>query len=368
MKHVIITSYKEIQKLHFIPTIIIGFYQGGYENVFLETATRLKTAFVDVDIIGSSSESNLMHTLPHVDYESDFPCLFMCTDVKRQSYTLAYYDNNTFPDVKLLKKKTYATFLLHTLNQHSHNYIETLLKQYHSTPSANLIFGAVAGAPDVNAKTSLYFNGKFLEEGHTILWSIDQQYYHVDTISIHDFDPIGAKMEITKTQNNTLIEIDYKPALKAIETICGTLTEESIEAYDHPFFIYNSKNSVSYYQPLSSIKSIDREAQTITMFKQPNAEDTLQLAIPFSREKQEVQLQKFKRYHKDNAFALLFVCIAYKGHWKDMESIYLMQLSKSLEVPYIGLHSFGEIGPFNFSEPSQMQNQTITLAVFSEKA
>jgi len=367
MRQAILTGTDDIKQLNFTPTLIIGFYQGGYEDSFEDDTVIFKKYFKDIDIIGCSSESNIGDNLPHIDINNTFPCIYMCLDLKKDAYTLVQYDLNVLPDKALLENDKYATLLFHTLLEHSQSHLEAIISFFQQNNNISTFSGAIAGHPSFEGKTSIYLNGQFLSSGETIICYINQKYYQMSSISIHDFTPIGKKMEITKVENNTLIEIEYKPALKTIENICGTLTQDGIESYNYPFFIRSHNYSMAYHQPLSSIHSIDRNKHTISLYKQVQEGDTLQLAIPFSREEQELQLRKLKKFHKKNSISLLFVCIAYKGHWGDMEPIYLMHIFESLRMPFIGIHSFGEIGPLNTGEPSQLQNQTITLTVLKER-
>ena len=133
------------------------------------------------------------------------------------------------------------------------------------------------------------------------------------------------------------------------------------------FFISSDKNDQATQTPLSSIFSIDRGAKSITLYRKISSGDKLKLAVPFSRWEQEKQLFNFTKYHTNDSIAFLFVCIAYKGHWGEMEPIYLMHVAKHLRVPFVGFHSFGEIGPLHPKDISQIQNQTLTLAVLSER-
>ena len=80
-----------------------------------------------------------------------------------------------------------------------------------------------------------------------------------------------------------------------------------------------------------------------------------------------IGVAEFSDYTTSGGIAFLFVCVAYKGHWGEMEPIYLMRLAKNLRVPFVGFHAFGEIGPLDPQGFSLMQNQTLTLAVLSEK-
>ena len=148
----------------------------------------------------------------------------------------------------------------------------------------------------------------------------------------------------------------------------GTLSPQIVKSYDQPFFVTPFKNhNHSIKKPVSSIQSIDREAKTITFFKKVSKDDKLKLAVPFSREKQISQLDKFSHFATNDSIAFLFACVAYKGHWGEMEPIYIMHLAKNIKIPFIGFHAFGEIGPQDPQDLSVLQNQTLTLATLSEK-
>lgn len=368
MKYAILKDTNDIEQLDFTPTLIVGFYQGGYEDSIVDDTRIFKKYFKDIDIIGCSSESNIDLNLPHVDNNNEFPCMYMCLDLRKDAYSLVMYDLNSLPDETLCQNNKYATLLFHTLLENSQLHLEEILSFFKQADHIITSAGAVAGHPDKTKKTSIFLNGKFFSSGETLVCYINQAYYKLTNIAIHDFTPIGKTLEITKVDGYILKELEYQPALKTIESICGTLTEEGIQSYEHPFFVDSKKSYSTENKTLSTIRSIDRSTNTITFYKQLTKGDTLQLAIPLSREEQEIQLRKLKKYSNKNAILFLFTCIAYKGYWGyGMETIYFMHLFKYLNMPLIGCHTFGEIGTLTLGNPSLLQNQTITLAVLNEK-
>jgi hypothetical protein len=50
-----------------------------------------------------------------------------------------------------------------------------------------------------------------------------------------------------------------------------------------------------------------------------------------------------------------------------MEQTYIMHLSKRLNIPFIGMHSLGEICSIEESDDSLVQNQTITFVTLSKR-
>lgn len=364
MNYAIVTHLDQIDTIDFKPTIIVGFYQCGKEKKFSEYYEVFKDRFPNVDIIGCSSESNIYDTIPHVDTEGKHICTFMCIDIKKEAYTLQLFHTQEEQKIIMEKNRKYAALIFSpSYNSDIEHIITTLQREI----GQNSFLGAVAGALSPNLEGgSIFYNGEYISED-TLVWFIDQEKYLLKGISVYDFDPVGFDLEITGADGYRILEIENKPALDMIEEMIGRLDPESIASFDHPFFITSDKNDQSSDMPLTAMRGIDRESKSIILYKKVCNGDKLKLAISFNREAQEAQLDKFCDYTVDDGIAFLFACVAYKGHWGEMEPIYLMRLAENLKVPFIGLHSLGEIGPLSPEGFSMMQNQTVTLAVLSEK-
>jgi len=364
MNYAILQSFNELDSIDFIPTIIIGFYQSGKEKLFSEYYKTLKDRFPKVDIIGCSSESNIYDTVPHVDTDETHTCIYICIDMKKKSYTLQLFPAQEKQKILVEENREYGAILLSAQYSNDLKQIITMLQK---EIGQNSFFGAVAGntsfPPD---KGSIFYNGEYISDS-TLVWFIDQEQYLLKGISVHDFDPVGFNLEITRADGYTISEIENKPALDIVEEMLGRLEPESLASFDYPFFITSDKNDQSTKTPLTTMCGIDREAKTITLYKTVSSSDKLKLSIPVDREKQEKQLNSFSEYTTSNGIAFLFACIAYRGHWGEMEPIYLMRLAKNLRVPFVGFHAFGEIGPLSPEGFSLMQNQTLTLTVLSER-
>ncbi|RRS30895.1 MAG: hypothetical protein P794_05170 [Epsilonproteobacteria bacterium (ex Lamellibrachia satsuma)] len=365
MNYAVLTNIGQIDSVDFIPTVIVGFYESGKEKLFSQYSETLKARFPDVDIIGCSSESNIYDSIPYVDLGQTHTCIYMCIEMKKGSYRLQLFPDQKKQKIFVEENKKYSAIVL---SSHYSNDLEQIITLLQEDIAKNSFFGAIAGAKLSTFKEgSIFYNGEYISDG-ILLWLIDQEEYSLKGISAHDFDPVGFDLEITRTEGFQIIEIENQPALDMIENMIGTLSLQIIESYDQPFFITSFKNhDHSFKKPVSSIKSIDREAKTITLFKKVSKGDKLKLAIPFSREKQINQLDNFSHFVTNGSIAFLFTCVAYKGHWGEMEPIYIMRLAKNINIPFIGLHAFGEIGPLDTKDLSVLQNQTLTLAVLTEK-
>jgi len=367
MNHVIITSLEEIDSLDFSPTLIVGFYHYENKNKFLELYNTFHKHFPHADIIGSSGESVIYNTTPHIDIDGTHRCTFVCLEMKKDAYSLQLLSSGEKPHINTDKNLNYSAIILESCYTNNTEKIITLLND---EPNINQFFGSISGlsSSDLNQGT-IFYNGLFSSD-KILLWIINENHYFLNGLSQHNFNPIGYSLEITHTEGYKLLEIENEPALDIIEKMIGTINPESLISFDHPFFITSksNQNDAENSTPLSALLSIDREEKSITLYKKVRNGDKLKLAIPFSREKQESQLANFNQFHTKNSIAFLFVCISYKGHWREIEPIYLMHLAKNLNIPFIGFHSFGEIGPLRIRSTSLMQNQTLTLTVLSERS
>jgi len=362
MKHTIIIDIEKINMMDFIPTIIVGFYQKGKEKVFLQKYEQFKSHFPHADIIGCSSESNIYDTVPHLDMDGDHFCIFMCMDMQKESYSLQI--SNEEKDITYDKKKKYGAIVLAA---EYNEYIENLVLKFQNIVEEQSLFGAIAGIDTLNtSKGTIFYNGEYLSSG-VIVWLIDQEDYLLNGMSVHDFDPIGFELEVTKAEGYKLLEIENNPALDVVEDMIGTIDTHSIASFDHPFFITSERNLSYENIPLCAVHSIDRINKSIEVYKKVSAGNYLKIAIPVNRKEQEKQLAKFHKYANTNGIAFLFLCVAYRGHWGDMEHIYLMHFAKNIKIPFIGFHTLGEIGPLSRTSCSRIQNQTITLAVLSKR-
>ena len=365
MNYAVLTNIDKIDSIDFIPTVIVGFYECGKEKLFSQYSEILKARFPDVDIIGCSSESNIYDSIPYVDVDQTHTCIYMCIEMKKESYMLQLFSAQEKQKILVEENKKYSAIIL---SSHYSDNLENMITVLQENIGKNGFFGAIAGAKFSNLKGgTIFYNGEYISDG-ILIWLIDQEDYLLKGSSMYDFDPVRFTLEITRTEGFKIIEIENQPALDMIEEIIGTLSSQSIKSYDQPFFITSfNDNDNSIKKPVSSIQSIDREAKTITLFKKVSKGDKLKLAIPFSRKKQISQLDNFSHFDTNDSIAFLFACVAYKEHWGEMESIYIMRLAKNIKIPFIGFHAFGEIGPLDPGDFSLLQNQTLTLAVLTEK-
>lgn len=361
MKYKIFTDLKEIDNSDFIPSIIILFYLSNKKEKVQESYIQLKNKFKNIDIIACSNIQNIYCTLPHLKPSTMDSISYMAISMPKKTYSIeicndAYQHN--FLDKYNSKYKAIM------FSSHYQKNIEKFIAVFNKKIGKDKLFGAISGTSEYPFNGEVFYNGKFIKEG-SIIWFIKDKFYSLKGISLHDFYPIDLEMEVTKAKDFILYEIEKKPALDMIEEVIGKIDDDSILSFDHPFFI-KSKNATAKYIPLSAMHKINREDKSIQLYKHIAKGDTLQLAIPFRREEQEKQLNDLYKHHQKGSIGFLFLCIAYKGHWNEMVHTYIMRLSKKLNIPFIGLHSLGEICSIKENDDTLIQNQTITFVTLTE--
>ncbi len=362
MQYAILAKNADIDNLPFRPTFAVGFYRAGEEEAFHAFCQALKTRFEDLEILGCSSESTIYGTSSSHEISQDRSFGLLCLDMAKDACSITYEAEISAVDTNRPSRK--AVVLFASLY---HKKLEAMIAKLQSD-KARPVFGAIAASAGDDTAPSIYHDGTFYPQG-LLAWEIDTSSYEVGGFSLYDFDPVGFELEITEAEKSTIIEIENKPALDMIEDMIGPLTQESITSYDHPFFLRRKNRELAAAGiPLASIYAVDRKRRSITLHREVSVGDKLRLAVPFSREKQEHTLNAFRRYRDKNGIALLFVCVAYKGHWDDMEPIYLTHIARSLKQPFLGFHTFGEIGPLGKNAPAILHNQTLTLLNITEKA
>jgi len=362
MKYMAITCL-DFKKLDFTPTIVIGFYRSDKKENFIKVCAKLQKRFDGIDIIGCSTESNLYNKTPHIDTTGDHLCSFLCLDMSTEAYEITVLPIEDELTLSMRDESDYGAVLLSS--SHSSN-IEQTISNLQSIIGENSFYGAIASVSDPKEKAEVYHNGVFYDS-HLLLWFIDQKRYTLRGISAHHFQPVGFPLLVTESLDNTIYKIDNRPALDVLEEIVGPITQDVIDTFDHPFFLKSKKHTAFEKAPLCSIESVNTEERSISMFRHITPLNKLKVGISLDADRKREQLEQFHEFDQDGGVALLFNCVGIKANLQYLESLYLMDFKKTLKIPFIGFHSFGEIGPTGRDHCSVLHNQTISLAVISEK-
>jgi len=367
MKQIIVTC-SEFDKIGFIPTVIIGFYQSSMKVSFFEDYQKLKERFPHVDIIGCSSESNIYDFIPHVFFEEKDLCVFLCLDIGKEAYQIELHTPESIMEKQEANGVSYGALMFSSRYFLS---MEEIIVSLQKEKNIKPVLGAIASVVSSSKMKDgmIFWNGKYYAD-HILLWLIDTKCYILEGKSIHHFQPVGFDMEVTKAKDNILYEIENRPALDVLEEIVGDITEETITSFDHPFFLKEKENGKLSFtsSPLCSIRAIDKKRGTVSLYRSVHEYAKLKIGVARGREEQEKQLEAFSVFRKrKNAVAFIFNCVGIKANLGLMEFVYLMDLKKKLQLPFIGFHSFGEIGSVDEGKYSVLHNQTISVAILSER-
>ncbi len=364
MRLKIVTSRDDIEhlKLDFIPTVVVGFFQAGTEDIYMFQYYRLKKYFPMAEFIGCSSENNISNRVPFIDVDGSVPYLFMMIDIKREAFSIQI--PTTYKELKLEADKKYSVMMLSS--EYDKSIDEAVSHVQHKI--GNNVYGAIAGSClETDERASIFYNGEFIYGG-TLFWLMDNAFYHLKGLSIHNFEPVGIDLTVTKVEEKTILEIEEKPALDVIESMMGTLTSESLSSFDHPFFIHSEekKGADSKIMPLSTLRKINRSDKSLEFMRDVHYGNKLNIAIPLNRLGQEEMFESLIKIVEKESVCFLFSSFAFSRHWAEMEPLYLMHLTQMRGVEFSGLHTFGEIGTLQPNGSCEVQNQTLTFVTLNE--
>ena len=353
----------ELESIDFVPSLIIGFYQSDKVDIFIDEYKSLIDRFPEADIVGCSAESVIENNLPYVDLYHKNSTVYMCMDMKQDAYYINIvsegdfiaYENDIEQDILIL-------------SAYSSRDLEDKIKSLSEVSSVHTISGGVAGlynSYDISLVT-LFVDGK-LYSNSLLSISIDRRYYRLSTKSIHLFEPAGLPMRITKTDGNTIIELDGVPALEMIESLVGKMSDTLVDKFGYPLFLGDKKDCDWSSKALASIIAIDKKLKTIELYRQISEGEYVEVGIMVSKDEQLNRLQSIYDTLKPNIPSLLFLCIGIPANLGIMEYQYLFHIKKNIKITYSGFHTFGEIGrAYKSNSEYILHNQTMTFTFILE--
>ena len=366
MQHKIIRASELDKDLDFSPTIVFGFYGEHQRDSFVKTAEQIKKYFGNVSLIGCSSNQNLMGEAP---YRVDETVLCLM-DLKADAFTLLFSDkieeeNDT---ALILDEKKQHALLFYAGDEHLvQKGYETLQRKL----QGGTLFGAIASADDTSQSGTLYYEGKFYDKG-MVACLLDASVYDLKGVALHDFEPAGIELFVTKVQDNEILQIEDEPALDVIERIIGTITPNRLLMFDTPFFIKKAMLEKGTSFSLTSLHSINREKNSLLLRQNVTLGSKLKVAIPISKRSMKRRLWKIQKKaqvsQKEGALMLFFASTSLPEHWHEMEVLYMMNIINKLRLPFVGLHTLGEIAPLASQDTSALKDQTLTVISLSERS
>ena len=279
MEYVTISD-EDFDRIDFTPTIIVGFYRDTYADRFQDAYRQLKNAYPDVDVIGCSSAGNIANEIPYVETKEQFPIVYLVCNMEKDAFRVdVVKEHETINFTPMYRQM----ILLSSLPS---GYLESILSSFSVTLKKPKIFGGVAGVSSGSkAQPSIFCNGVFYDK-HIVLWGIDAAQYAVEGMSIHLFRPAGIPLEVTKAEENTVLELNHLPALDVLEEIVGKINDAVVGRFGYPFFLQKHHEIEWREAPLASIVSVNREDKSVSLYRPVEVGEYVKVGIMLSRQDQ----------------------------------------------------------------------------------
>lgn len=351
----------ELDKINFIPTLIICFYIPTSKE-FKKEYDFLHKKFPKCNIIGCSAESVIENDIPYVDLNNINDTVYMCLDINIKGYSI-----HLCPEDKSIVYNSNIEQDILIFSSFSSPKLEREIEKLSASNSVYKIAGAVAGVNMNDIKPTIFINGKFYSD-YCLYILVDRNYYFLSTCSINLYTPVGLPMKITRAKSNIVLELDGEPALEVIESLVGKLDDFIVEKFGYPMFLSNKLDTDWSDKPLASLVSINRDDSSIVLYREVVEGEYIKPGIMLGKEEQIDRLNIWYENICDNSPGLMLFCISIPGNLGILEYQYLYHLKKTRDVKFVGFHSFGEIGPANINQKEfVLHNETMTMAFICEQ-
>ena len=353
-------------EVDFVPTIVFAFYCEEKRGDFVQTAEVLKERFGEIPLVACSSSGNSIASAP---YRTDETVLCLM-DLERGAFSFYFTDDQQcqIGPLSELEAERRDALLFYA---GSGSWIQEGLRGVQEQLSGGTLLGAISGGFKGSERGSIYHEGSFYEEG-IIGCLIDASKYEIKGAALHDFEPAGIDLFVTEAKGNEIIQIEDEPAMSMIERIIGMITPKRLAMFDTPFFIKNFMKDERVECSLMSLQDIDRKRDRLYLFHDIQAGATLKVAIPISNRTMKRRLWKTQKRvrpaEKSGAVMFFLSSSSLPSHWHEMEVLYMMNIIDQIDIPFMGLHTSGEIAPLADEEHSILRDQTLTVITISERS
>lgn len=237
---------------------------------------------------------------------------------------------------------------------------------------ANVVVAGGLAGDGGNFKSSMvYANGEVISEG-LVLVGIYGKSLQVGHGASGGWKSFGGIREVTKSGQNMVFEIDHRPALDVYKEALGEHASQlPANGLMFPFALLSETNEELGL--IRAVFTVDEEKKSILLA----GDIATGTKIKFMRATNNNLVEgakdaavKAKMGTKDSSLVLCISCVARKfvmGEAVDDE-IAAVQETFGSESGLVGFYAHGEIGPFFTSTDCQLHNQTMTIAVISEKS
>lgn len=191
------------------------------------------------------------------------------------------------------------------------------------------------------------------------------------SFSIHGgWTPFGPERIVTKSEGNTLYELDGKPALDLYKSYLGDKAKDLPSAallYPLNVTSENEKQSI-----VRSILNIDEENNAVILAGDITKNSKVQLMMTnvdnIANASERAARQALELRETKPELAMLVSCIGRKLVLDQRVEEEIEEVIEVLgnDITISGFYSYGEIAPFHGEVACQLHNQTMTITLMSE--
>lgn len=230
------------------------------------------------------------------------------------------------------------------------------------------LFGGLAGDDKALQKTQVFNNHTISQNGIAAV-AFDEEKISVKGLAISGWKGIGPIMEVTKSSNNIVYEIDNTPVV----TLYKKLVNLNVE---HPFDMV-LEDGTKY--PLQVFRENSTPVLRAPLFVSENGGlmfpggikegEKIRFCVPPDFDVIDSTVQEFSELKKEKGDAdalVLFSCFARHIAFGPLIKKEIQGIHKVWNKPMIGFFTYGEIGNAPNSE-SDFHNETCSLLLIGEK-
>ncbi|GAA59299.1 hypothetical protein P20652_1160 [Pseudoalteromonas sp. BSi20652] len=237
-------------------------------------------------------------------------------------------------------------------------------------PESVLITGGLAGDQDRFTETVVWHNAD-IAKGLVILVGFYGEKLSIGHGTMGGWKPFGPMREITKSNKNTLFEIDNTPSLELYKMMLGEYANELPgSALLFPLSVQESKNDQAVVRTILSIDE-DEKSMTLAGNVPESAKCQLMRANYENLVDGAQQAGEFAINMMSNdqpTLALLVSCVGRRIilDQRVEEELEIIADLLPAECTQTGFYSYGELSPLVPFGPCRLHNQTMTITLLTE--
>lgn len=225
-----------------------------------------------------------------------------------------------------------------------------------------LLCGGMAGDQWQFTGTKQFHNNKVLEPQQAVFLFMHGDINIASAISI-DWQAIGEIGTVTRSEGNSIYEINHRPALKFFHDLLG---EEIIPSNDNPVAVYNSEGHFQYLR--TCFENFDPDTGTMHFIADIPQGSQVQLTVADRSRLVDGAITTTRKalQHFPNTPPSMALCISCGARRallgsKTTQEIDAVRDVLGNDIPLIGFYSYGEIAPPQSNSPSQVHNETFSI-------